>query len=123
MPVNLLGLRTHIAVVPDIAAAAAWYTKIFGFGPYFDQPFYVGFNVEGYEFGLQPGANEASTEAENVRVYWGVEDVAAAVAAMLSEGATVHEEPTEVGEGIVVGAVRDPWGNVFGVIFNPHFRG
>ena len=49
----LLGLRTVIYRTPDIAAGKLWYTKFLGFGPYFDQPFYVGFNVGGYELGLR----------------------------------------------------------------------
>mgnify|MGYP000950771833 CR=1 FL=1 len=123
MAIPFLGLRTHILQVADLDAVKNWYTKIFGFGPYFDEPFYVGFDVAGYEFGLQPGALDGPAEASNVVVYWGVADVEAAIQAMVENGATLHEAPTEVGGGIVVGAVRDPWGNVFGAIFNPHFKG
>ena len=39
----------------DIAAGKKWYAQAFGVEPYFDQPFYVGFNVAGYELGLVPG--------------------------------------------------------------------
>ena len=53
----LLGLRTAIYRTPDIAAGKLWYTKVLGFPPYFDQPFYVGFNVGGYELGLLPDAH------------------------------------------------------------------
>ena len=49
-----LGLRTAIYHVDDIAKGKAWYAQVLGFSPYFDQPFYVGFNVGGYELGLQP---------------------------------------------------------------------
>ena len=46
---NFLGLRTAIYHAPDLAKAKSWYSKILGIEPYFDQPFYVGFNVSGYE--------------------------------------------------------------------------
>jgi uncharacterized glyoxalase superfamily protein PhnB len=36
-------------------------------------------------------------------------------------GAAIHEPLKDVGGGIRVGAVRDPFGNVFGVIENPGF--
>ncbi len=121
MPIQFLGLRTHIIHVVDLDAAKAWYSKILGFAPYFDEPFYVGFNIAGFELGLHPGAAEATTEASNLGIYWGVADVGSAIKTMIEAGATIHEEPAEVGGGIVVGAVRDPWGNVFGAIFNPHF--
>jgi catechol 2,3-dioxygenase-like lactoylglutathione lyase family enzyme len=55
-----LGLRTAIYRVGDITKAKDWYTSVLGFGPYFDQPFYVGFNVGGFELGLQPTEDDAS---------------------------------------------------------------
>ena len=116
-----LGLRTCIYRVSDIQEAKAWYTKVFGVEPYFDEPFYVGFNIAGYELGLQP---EESTTAkgESVFTYWGVEDVATEHKRLLEMGATAFEEPTEVGGGITVAAIKDPWNNVLGIIYNPHFK-
>jgi len=52
----LLGLRTAIYRIPDLAEGKRWYTKVLGFAPYFDEPFYVGYNVGGYELGLLPDA-------------------------------------------------------------------
>ncbi len=49
-----LGLRTVIYPAPDLAAAKAWYTRLLGVEPYFDEPFYVGFSVAGYELALGP---------------------------------------------------------------------
>lgn len=48
------GLRTIIYHVKDIEEAKNWYSSVPGVKPYFDQPYYVGFNVEGYELGLDP---------------------------------------------------------------------
>jgi hypothetical protein len=72
--VKISGLRTAIYKVGDIEAAKQWYTKAFGTAPYFDQPFYVGFNIEGYELGLQPDAS-AIAKGESVAAYWAAEDV------------------------------------------------
>ena len=116
-----LGLRTAAYYVSDIAKARDWYTSILGFGPYFDQPFYVGFNVGGYELGLQP--SEATTgKAEGVVAYWGVNDAAAALKHLLEKGATPHEDVQDVGGNIKVATVKDPFGNIFGVIENPNFK-
>lgn len=117
-----LGLRTAIYHVNDIEAAKSWYTAVLGFGPYFDQPFYVGFNVGGYELGLQPSEGEATNKAEGVVAYWGVENAEAAMNRLLELGATVHEDLQDVGGGIKVATVKDPSGNLFGVIENPHFK-
>lgn len=66
MNTAFLGLRTVIYRVSDVAHATEWCTKILGFAPYFNQPFYVGFNVGGYELGLQPEEEAGSSKAENV---------------------------------------------------------
>ncbi len=122
MTTKFLGLRTVGYKVPDIQAAKEWYTKVLGFGPYFDEPFYVGFNVGGYELGLQPGKANANNIADSMVVYWGVEDVHQVFEDLMTLGATELEKPSDVGEGIIVAAVKDPWGNPFGIIYNPHFK-
>ena len=114
------GLRTTIYQVSDLPKATEWYTQALGFGPYFNQPFYVGFNVGGFELGLQANA-PAAAAVENVVAYWGVDDVEASVLHLTGLGAMVHSAPMDVGEGIIVATLRDPFGNVFGVIRNPHF--
>ena len=120
-----LGLRTAAYHVADIEKAKEWYSSILGFAPYFDQPFYVGFNVGGYELGLQPTDADATNKADKADgavAYWGVADAAAALAMLLKKGATAHEDLQDVGEGIKVAAVKDPFGNIFGVIENPNFK-
>jgi predicted enzyme related to lactoylglutathione lyase len=53
--------------------------------------------------------------------YWGVSNAEAAVQRLETLGATVKEAVQDVGEGIRVATVIDPFGNAFGVIENPHF--
>lgn len=115
------GLRTCIYKVDDIEKAKAWYTEVLGFAPYFDEPFYVGYNVAGYELGLIPQEGESTLHEGGVHTYWGVEDVEVMFQRLLGMGAIAYETPHEVGSGIVVGMVKDPWGNLFGMIYNPHF--
>ena len=116
----LQGLRTVIYKVPDLDAAKAWYSRILGVAPYFSEPFYAGFQVGGFELGLDPDMGTAVPGGAIV-AYWGVADADAELARMLAQGAQAHEPVTEVGGGIRVAAVKDPFGNVFGVIENPHF--
>jgi predicted enzyme related to lactoylglutathione lyase len=115
------GLRTVIYAVDDIERAKAWYARVLGHEPYFSEPFYVGFSVGGFELGLDPDP-AGVTRGSNAVAYWGVEDARAAYARLLELGAKTAGEPREVGGGIVVATVLDPFGNVFGVIQNPHFR-
>lgn len=114
------GLGTVIYHVTDVSKAKAWYTAAFEQGPYFDQPFYVGFNIGGYELGLDP--NQPATGAGGSVAYWRVDDLAESVRHFVATGATVVAEVQEVGEGIKVATVADPFGNRIGLIENPHFR-
>ncbi|MCX2745563.1 VOC family protein [Mangrovivirga sp. M17] len=118
----ILGLRTTIYKVPDLEKGKKWYSKAFATEPYFDEPFYVGFNIGGYELGLLPEEKEKPEYSENVLAYWGVVDIQAEYDHMLKSGASEHEKPTNVGGELMVASVRDPWGNVIGLIFNPDFK-
>jgi predicted enzyme related to lactoylglutathione lyase len=111
----LQGLRTVIYQVRDLAGATEWYTRVAGHPPYFNQPFYVGFEVGGYELGLLP-------DGDGVATYWGTADIDAEHARLIALGAKPNGEIKDVGEGIRVASVLDPFGNVIGIIENPHFK-
>lgn len=121
MTTSFLGLRTTIYKVPDLKEAKKWYTNAFQTTPYFDEPFYVGFNIAGFELGLQPSEQKSTATAENVLSYWGVENIQEEYERLLQLGATSHEAPSNVGGSIEVATVKDPWGNIIGLIYNPEF--
>ena len=114
----LLGLRTAIYPAADLQRAKHWYSEVLGQPPYFDEPFYVGFSVGGFELGLLP---DGAAGIDGVRALWGVADIDAAHARLLEKGAIALEPVADVGGGIRVAAVRDPFGNRLGLIQNPHF--
>lgn len=111
-----LGLRSLIYPAPDLDAAKAWYTKMLGFGPYYDEPDYVGFDLGGYELGLFPHF----AADEGPYTYWGVANADEAMAHLLANGATVKEEVSQIGD-LRMGSVLDPAGYIFGIIENPSF--
>ncbi len=115
------GLRTVICQVGDLEQAKTWYSTVLGIKPYFDEPFYVGFNVGGFELGLQPDAAGLSKAGNSVITYWGVSQIEATFKRLLELGATVHAEIQDVGGDIRVASVMDPFGNIVGIIENPHF--
>jgi predicted enzyme related to lactoylglutathione lyase len=118
----ILGLRTALYRVTDLEKAKDWYRSVLGVDPYFDEPFYVGFNVGGFELGLDPDLSEGPTGPGGVGAYWGVADAEAAFARLLELGGREHSAVKDVGGGIKVASVLDPSGNVFGIIENPHFK-
>jgi predicted enzyme related to lactoylglutathione lyase len=118
-----LGLRTAKYEVQDMAKAKQWYSKALGMEPYFDQPaFYVGYNVGGYDLGLVPAPKAETKRAAAGVAYWGVEDAHAAYKRLIELGATPVEDVQDVGGGMLVGEVRDPFGNILGIIYNPLFK-
>jgi predicted enzyme related to lactoylglutathione lyase len=120
MKKSILGLRTTIYKVSDLLKAKEWYAKAFQTLPYFDESFYVGFNIGGYELGLQPEENSL-IKSDSVVSYWGTNDVEKEYKRFLELGASSHEVPENVGGDIIVATIKDPWGNVIGLIYNPEF--
>src|SRR4029078_3264774 len=104
MSTPLRGLRTVIYPAPDLEGAKAWWTALIGTGPYFDEPFYVGYEVGGYELCLLPTADPA----DGALVYWGVPDVHAAVAAAIASGATEHIAESKAGGDNVTATLPTP---------------
>lgn len=118
---SILGLRTVIYLVPDMQAARKWYIEAFGVEPYFDESFYIGFEIGGYELGLFP-EYESQKRGDNVEAYWGVEDIEAEHQRFLKLGAMEHTPIKDVGGNIKVTTLMDPWGNLIGLIYNPNFQ-
>ncbi len=118
---KMLGLRTAIYIVGDLEAAKDWYTKAFAVSPYFDESYYVGFNVRGFELGLMP-KSDAFGEGSNVIAYWGVEDIDTEYKRLIKLGASAESPIADVGGGIRLGTVTDPFGNSLGLIYNPLFK-
>jgi lactoylglutathione lyase len=118
----MLGLRTTIYKVGDLHTAKEWYEKAFATPPYFDEPYYVGFNIGGFELGLQPEGEPTPVKAESVVSYWGVENIQETYDRLLELGAAANEPPYNVGDDIITATVKDPFGNIIGLIYNPHFK-
>jgi predicted enzyme related to lactoylglutathione lyase len=108
-------LRTVIYKVGDLQKAKEWYTALAGVAPYFDEPFYAGFNIGGSELGLDPDM-ENTIPGNQSTAYWAVADIRAAVEKTLSLGGKLASPVTSVGGTIEVAIVADPFGNFIGLI-------
>ncbi|MCZ8521733.1 MULTISPECIES: VOC family protein [Paenibacillus] len=122
----LRGLSTISFWAEDLAAAKKWYTDLLGIPPYFERPGYAEFRLGDYqhELGLIDSRYAPARSAAGpggAIVYWHVDDTAAAYARLLSLGAAEYEPPTERGGGFVTASVTDPFGNILGVMYNPHY--
>lgn len=114
----LLGLRTLIYPSMNLEADKKWWTDALGVKPYFDKPFYVGFNVGGYELGLDPNADFDAGQ----KTYFGVENMIEAINHFKKKGSVVVEAPYEPGDGIFVASLSMPNQQLLHLIYNPHIR-
>jgi predicted enzyme related to lactoylglutathione lyase len=131
--VSLRGFSTLNIWADDVPAAAAWYTEFLGVEPYFMRPgpdgtpAYVEFRLGDYqaELGIinrnwAPAG--AATEPGGAIMHWHVDDLEATVRRLLALGAKEYQPITPHGdEGFVTASVVDPFGNVLGVMSNPHY--
>jgi predicted enzyme related to lactoylglutathione lyase len=129
---SLRGFATLNFYADDVPAAAAWYAEFLGIEPYFSRPGPDG--VPAYiEFRIGDSADElgiidrryappgAPTEPGGATMHWHVDDLDGTLQRLLSLGATEYDPITPRGEGFVTAAVIDPFGNVLGVMYNPHY--
>ena len=128
----LRGMATVSFFTDDLAAAKRWYTDVLGVEAYYAfphppaEPAYVEFRVGDYEheIGLidrrYAPAGAPNTPGGAV-LFWHVDDLAGAVERLLALGATEYEPLTEREAGFATASVVDPFGNVLGVMRNPHY--
>ncbi len=112
------GLKSVIYPSANLEADTKFWHEASGVAPYFEQPYYVGFTINGCELGLDPNAS-----AEGITYpisYWHVDSTIAASEQILSAGATVNTEAKDVGGGMMMATFKDKSGNIFGIIENPN---
>jgi predicted enzyme related to lactoylglutathione lyase len=130
--VALRGLSTVTLWADDLAGAIEWYARVLGTAPYFvrpeppEQPMYVEFRIGDHEDELgildrRFAPAQASAGVGGVVAYWHVDDAGAAYQHLLDAGAASYEPPVTREAGFVTASVLDPFGNVLGVMYNPHW--
>ncbi|PZS20780.1 MAG: glyoxalase [Pseudonocardiales bacterium] len=110
-------LKTVIYPVTDLARAKTLYGTLLGLQPVMDEVYYVQFNTEHQEIGLDP--NGHSKGMTGPVCYWPVADIKDSVAQLLEAGATELEAPSDVGGGKLIASVQDADGNVVGLVQTP----
>jgi predicted enzyme related to lactoylglutathione lyase len=108
------GMKTVMYPVKDIAAARKLYGQLLGIEPYMDEAYYVGFNVDGQDVGLDPNGHRKGLTVP--QGYWHVDDIQTALQTLLDGGATAGQPVKDVGGGKLIATVVDPDGNTIGLL-------
>lgn len=108
-------LRTVVYHTDDLQKAKNWYISITGIQPYFDETFYAGFDINGFELGLDPDLSGVEKGNQSI-AFWAVDNIEACVKKLVEHGAAIKDDVNDVGGGIKVAVVYDPFGNAVGLI-------
>ncbi|MEV6329656.1 VOC family protein [Streptomyces sp. NPDC051909] len=108
-----MAMNTVIFPVKDLERAKALLTTLLGTGPSIDEPYYVGFDVGGQHFGLDPNGHGKGLTGPVP--FWDVDDLDGLLQGLLAAGATTVQEVQEVGGGMRITTVKDPDGNMIGL--------
>ncbi len=108
------GVKTIMFPIGDLAGARALYGKLLGVDPYMDEPYYVSFNVDGQDVGLDPNGHGKGMEGPIA--YWHVADIGASLRTLLDAGAQEFQGVRDVGGGKLTASVKDADGNVIGLL-------
>jgi len=105
-------IKLIVYPVKDLEAAKTLYGKFLGVEPYADTPYYVGYKLGNLEFGLDPNG-------QDVIAYIDVDDITSELQTFVDAGATISQEPKDVGGGLLIAQIKDANGNVLGLRQSP----
>jgi predicted enzyme related to lactoylglutathione lyase len=111
------GVKTIMYPVTDLEKTKTLFGELLGLEPYMDEAYYVGFNVEGQDIGLDPHGH--SKGMTGPVAYWHVDDIEERLRALLDAGAEAQQGIRDVGGGKLLASVKDGDGNVIGLVQSP----
>jgi predicted enzyme related to lactoylglutathione lyase len=128
----LRGLATVSFYAADVKAAQDWYEKLLGIEAYYavpraEAPAYVEFRFGDLQCELGIIDSKYATHqvgaAAGAIMYWHVDDLEGTLARLVELGATVNENIVDRGNntGFRTASVVDPFGNLLGIMTNPHY--
>ena len=110
----MAAMNTLIYPVKDLETAKAVFTTLLGTEPHTDQPYYVGYHVDGQEFALDPNGHHKGLTGPVP--FWSVDDIGGRIETLVAAGATVVQQPQEVGGGRRTAVLADADGNHIGLM-------
>lgn len=128
---TLRGLATINFYAEDLIAAKKWYSELLGIDAYYafpstENPAYIEFRIGDYQnelgFTSSKYAPKDATGPGGAIAHWHVDDLEAVFEKLINMGAKEYQPITKHGElGFVTASAIDPFGNVLGIMYNPHY--
>jgi predicted enzyme related to lactoylglutathione lyase len=128
----LRGLTTVSFFADDLEEVKKWYAELLGAEAYFnvrgpdDELAYTEFRIGDYQHELgfvnnKYRRHDHTAEPAGAVAYWHVDDLDASIERLVAMGATVHEPRRDLTAGFATASVIDPFGNILGLMYNPHY--
>lgn len=122
----LKGISTINFSASDLEKAEQWYSEFLGIKPYFKNKGYIEFRIGAYqqELGIIDSnfvPKKESSEPSGAIIYWHVDDINSVIEKLIAMGAKVNQPITDRSNGFFTASIIDPFGNILGIMTNPHF--
>jgi predicted enzyme related to lactoylglutathione lyase len=128
---TLRGMATVSFFADDMKKAKKWYSELLGIEPYFvrpdeKNPAYIEFRLGDFQHELgiidkkfQPKG--ATGGPGGAVLFWHVDDIKATHQRLMEMGCKEYEPITKREAGFITASVIDPFGNILGIMYNPHY--
>jgi predicted enzyme related to lactoylglutathione lyase len=111
----LKSVESIVLFVPDIRAAAEWYSRLLGSEVRFENPDFAFVRAGAVTLGFHPADAKCPGGIGGTSVYWEVEDLDSSIAVLVSRGARLHRGPGRTDFGARVALLVDPFGCTIGL--------
>jgi len=128
---TLRGMATVSFWADDLKAARDWYRELLGIDPYFERPnsnnpAYIEFRFGDYQHELgiidrKFAPKGAGNGTGGAVLFWHVDDIDATLTRLIAMGAREYEPLIAREAGFITASVVDPFGNILGIMYNPHY--
>lgn len=128
---TLRGMATVNYFADDMAAAKKWYSQLLGIEPYFERPnpenpAYIEFRIGDYQHELgiidrRYAPKDAASGPGGAILHWHVDDIEGTLEHLKAMGAKEYDPLTPRESGFITASVVDPFGNILGIMYNPHY--
>ena len=119
MNINMITLYRPTSIVffvHELRDVAAWYSKLLGMLPYRDDPDFIGFHLDGIDLCFHRLDEKVGSLSGSQVAYWRVESLEESIKEFVKNGASIFRKPIQISEGGRVAQIKDPFGNILGLI-------
>jgi predicted enzyme related to lactoylglutathione lyase len=114
--IKLQSPASVVFFVKELRKTAAWYGKVLGLQPYRDDKDFIGFHLGNVDLCFHRSDEKSGKSNGSQVAYWHVENLNDVTKVFIEHGATIGRKPIQIAEGGIVTQIKDPFGNILGLM-------